>query len=188
MLGDQNKVYEIGKKAKIEFTARRVWKSFRIFVTKDRCPHFLKTLASLLVLAWKQTNKLKKIFCPCWADLKWLFCRNSLSQHWLTVASATIWSPRGVHLHLSLICIKPSAVLQCYWTNQPYRLLESGALPNYNLSGSWDADECEGITVQSHTRHWHSASDSSTRPPNPAPRVTLRRGRSWFQVPWFVSL
>lgn len=88
--------------------------------------------------------------------------------------------------HLCRILTKPYAVLQCCWTNQPYQMFESWALSNYNLSGSQDADECEGITVQSHTRHWHSASDSSTRPPNPAPRISLRCRWSWFQTSPFV--
>lgn len=51
------------------------------------------------------------------------------------------------------LCFSPlnfHTTLHCNWTNQPYQLFDCGALPNYNLSGSQDTDECGGITVQSH--------------------------------------
>lgn len=81
-----------------------------------------------------------------------------------------IWSPCGVQLHHGMIWIKPSTALQCYWTNQPYQLLESGALPNYNRSGSQDADECGVITVQSHGQHSHSSHWTH----RPGPLILLR--------------
>lgn len=131
------------------------------------------------------------VLCPCLTDSEWLFCKHSVIMLILTFSvswSDQHWIPLWSSSHFCLFLTKPSTALQCYWTNQPYQWFESWALPNYNLSGSQDADECGGITVQSHTRHWHPASDSSTRPPNPAPRISLRCRWSWFQVSSFVFL
>lgn len=55
-----------------------------------------------------------------------------------------IVQPPGTHLHLLHF------PLRHYLTNQPYQLFESGALPNYNLCRSEDADECKSITGRPH--------------------------------------
>lgn len=114
------------------------------------------------------------------------FIKHSHSQ--LNFCSSSLLNsgfPFAVHLISARSLWSPPRV-QCYLTNQPYQSCESlRAHPNYNLHGSGGADEREGITVQSNTRHWHSA---STRPPNPSPRVSRRCGRSWFQVSSFVFL
>lgn len=89
-------------------------------------------------------------------------------------------SPR-THLHLLHF------PLRHYLTNQPYQLFESGALPNYDLCGSEDADECKSITGRSHQLPLTLCRTHRPDPSNPAPRITARCRWGWFSASSFVS-